>query len=90
MSKFDEDMASASVPVVAVVTGEGVHAVAIMARIRAYRTWGQTGMIMARNLDATVRGWNAFTGQTCRTRAEVGAAAEAMIKQIQAERDGGN
>lgn len=88
MSTFDEEVASASVPVVAVVTGEGVHAVALMARIRAYRTWGQTGLIMARNLDATVRGWNAFTGQTCRTRAEVGAAAEELIKRIQAERDG--
>jgi hypothetical protein len=90
MTTFDEDMASASVPVVAVVTGGGVHAVAIMARLMAYRTWGQTGMTLARNFRPTVKGWNAEHGQACRTRAEVAEAAQAMITKVRAERDGGN
>lgn len=85
----DEDMRAASVPVVAVVTGEGVRKVADMARLMAYRTWGQTGMMLARNFRPTVKGWNAEHGQGCRTRAEVGIAAEAMIKAIRADRDGG-
>jgi hypothetical protein len=89
MTTLDEDMASASVPVVAVVTGEGVHKVANMVRLMAYRSCGQMGMLFARNFRPTVKGWNAEHGQTCRTRAEVGAAADAMIKAIRAERDGG-
>lgn len=84
-----EDMAAAAVPVVAVVTGEGVHKVANMARLMAYRSWGRTGMLLARNFRPTVKGWNVEHGQACRTRADVGAAADAMIKAIRAERDGG-
>jgi hypothetical protein len=83
-----EDMAAASVPVAAVVTGKGIHAVATMAWIRAYRTWGTTGLIMARNLHPTVKAWNAATGSTCRTRADVGVSATELIKRIEAERDG--
>lgn len=85
----NEDMAAVAVLVGAVVTGEGVHKVANMARLMAYRSWGQTGMLLARNFRPTVKGWNAEHGQTCRTRADVGAAADAMIKAIRAERDGG-
>lgn len=85
----DEDMRAAAVPVAAVVTGEGVRKVADMARLMAYRTWGNTGMLLARNFRPTVKGWNELTGQRCRTRAEVGAAAEALIVAMRADRDGG-
>lgn len=89
MSTFDEDMASASVPVASVVTGEGIRKVADMARLMAYRTWGNTGMMLARNFRPTVRQWNTDHPEApCRTRAEVGAAAEAEIKRVRAERDG--
>lgn len=86
MSEAD-DMTVASVPVASVVTGEGIHAVAAMAVLMGYRTWGQTGMILARNLHPTVRDFNAMSGHKCRTRAEVGAAADVLIKSIRAERD---
>lgn len=88
MSTSDEDMRAASVPVVAVVTGEGVNAVAAMAWLMGYRTWGRTGMLLARNLNPTVREWNATMGQRCRTRAEVGEAAHKVIEAVRAERDG--
>lgn len=87
MSEINEEAASAGVEVAAVVTGDGVHAVAAMAELMAYRTWGQTGMLLARNFKPTVREWNAMTNQSLRTRDQVGEAADKMIKQIRAERD---
>ena len=90
MTKFDEDMASAAVGVAAVVTGSGVAKVANMARLMAFRTWGQTGMMLARNFRPTVKQWNAdHPDRPCRTRAEVGDAADTLIKEIRAARDGG-
>jgi hypothetical protein len=83
-----EEAAAASVPVAAVVTGEGVTAVAAMATLQAFRTWGKTGMLLARNFRPTVRAWNELTGQSCRTRAQVGDAAHELIKAIRTERDG--
>lgn len=84
MGEQDQPTAQA---VAAVVTGDAIHAVAVMTWLRAYRTWGQTGMKLARNLHPTVRDWNAAMGTTCRTRAEVGASADAVIKRIDAERN---
>lgn len=90
MASGDEDMRAAAVPVAAVVTGEGVRKVADMARLMAYRTWGNTGMKLARNFAPTVKGWNAeHPDALCRTRAEVGAAAEVKIAAARAARDGG-
>lgn len=90
MTTNDEDMRSAAVPVVAVVTGEGVRKVAEMARLRAFRTWGLTGMFLARNFRPTVRQWNAeHPDAPCRTRAAVGRAADELINKIIADRDGG-
>lgn len=87
MSEINEEAASAGVEVASVVTGDGVHAVAAMAQLMAFRTWGQTGMLLARNFTPTVRAWNAYTGQSLRTRAQVGEAADKMIKEIRMERD---
>lgn len=84
----NEEAASAGVEVASVVTGEGVTAVRNMAILIAYRTWGQTGMKLARNFHPTIREWNEMAGQSLRTRAQVGEAADKMIKEIRAERDG--
>lgn len=90
MRSSDEEQRSASVPVAAVVTGDGVRKVADMTRLMAYRTWGNTGMKLTRAFSPTVKGWNAeHPEMPCRTRAEVGAAAEAMIVKARADRDGG-
>lgn len=89
MNGFDEEQVSASVPVIGVVTGPDAVALHDFAVLLGYRTWGNTGMLLARNFHPTVKGWNALTGQSCRTRAEVGKAAEAELARVRAKRDKG-
>lgn len=83
----EQDQPITCKPATIVTDPEAILAIRDMAILIGYRTWGRTGMLVARNLHPTVRNWNAMTGQKCRTRAEVGEAAAEMIKEIRAARD---
>lgn len=75
---FSEEVASASVPVAAVVTGEDVLKVADAWLIRAYRMRAVSGMHLtapAGRYKGTVKGFNELTDRSCRNWAEVGIAA---------------
>ena len=80
MSRFDEDQASAAVPVVAVVTGEGISKVAASARLMAYATAArsQGRMQLTRNFRATIKGFNADYGRACKTWDDVAQAVKAL------------
>ena len=79
--KTDEEQASASVPVVAVVTGE-VNTLAVRDRLilRAYHTRAKTGMNLSRVFSPTVKGFNQAYGQSCKSWADVLTVTTAMLK----------
>lgn len=79
----DDDQRSASVPVESVVTGDGVRQVAARARLIAYRTAAQSGgkMQLTRVFRATIKGFNADYGQSCRTWSDVLVKVTEMIKE---------
>ena len=72
---------SASVPVVAVVSAEA-NTIKVRNRLllRAYRTKAKTGMDISRVFRATIKGFNAEYGQTCKTWADVLIRADEMLK----------
>lgn len=78
MNQSEQDQASASVPVEAVVTGDGIARVAASARLMAYSTAArhQGRMQLTRNFKATIKGFNADYGRTCKTWDQVAEAVK--------------
>jgi hypothetical protein len=70
-----------STGVEAVVTGDGVRKVADRMRLRAYRTRATTGMNLTRVFRATIKGFNADYGTTCKTWADVARESERLLKE---------
>jgi hypothetical protein len=76
-----EDQLAASVPVTAIVVGpENTIKVRSRLILRAYSTRAKTGMDTSRAFKATVKGFNAEYGTSCKTWAEVAVKAEAMLE----------
>lgn len=81
MSDFDEDQASASVPVTSVVVGvEAMQAIQNWIMFRAFHTRATSpgGMQMTRAFKATVKGFNEAYGFTCRNWSEVAEVTKAV------------
>lgn len=80
MPDFDEAQASASVPVVAVVTFPDTLAVRDRLIMRAYLTKATTGMNLTRAFVPTVRGFNEAYGARCRNWAQVAQVAHYLLE----------
>lgn len=78
---FDEDQASASVPVASVVVGpEDTLKVRNRLMLRAYRTKAKTGMDLSRVFKTTIKGFNAEYGTSCKTWACVLVKADELLR----------
>lgn len=84
MARFDEDQASASVPVAAVVVGP-VNTVKVRERlmVRAYLTTATSPsrprMQLTRAFTATIKGFNDAYGARCRTWDQVAQCAHYLL-----------
>lgn len=91
MPSEQDDQAAAAVPVAAIVTGErATRLVADAMRFRAYHTRATSPMQMqmTRTFRATVRGFNADYGFTCKSWADVAKVTTEVYRLIAQERKG--
>lgn len=88
-SIFDEDRASASVPVASAVVGRvATLAVRDAMVFRAFHTRARTGMQLTRAFKVTVAAFNVAYGQSCKSWADVLKITTAAYAAIEAERKG--
>ena len=89
MPSSEEEQAAASVPVVAVVTGErATRLVADAMRFRAYHTRATSpaGMQATRHFRATIKGFNSDYGFACKSWADVAEVTTEVYRLIKEQR----
>lgn len=75
----DAEQVSASVPVAAVVTGDGIAYLRNRIILRAYRTKAEHGLNPTRTANLTIRSFNAAYGARCRNWGQVAQVAHYLL-----------
>lgn len=79
MTQSEQDQASASVPVAAVVTGEGMTWLRDRMILRAFRTKGATGLNPTGHVNLTIKGFNEAYGARCKSWAQIVQVAHYLL-----------